>query len=47
MELVLPYTMSIYQIVDVFVKRLHCGEFEINVNKLGIFDIYAQFEGEC
>lgn len=45
-ELALPYKTQ-DQIIDVFTKGLCCNEFERNIYKLCMFDIYVQLEGEC
>ena len=46
-ELVLPYMKSEDQVADIFTKALPATPFERNVSKLGMFDMYAQLEGEC
>ncbi|CAN6440880.1 unnamed protein product [Victoria cruziana] len=45
--LILPYIKTKDQTADMFTKGLYSREFERNVCKLGMFDIYAQLEGEC
>lgn len=44
-EPVLPYVKSVDQLADVFIKDLFIVELKNNINKLGIFDIYIQLEG--
>ncbi|CAN6448059.1 unnamed protein product [Victoria cruziana] len=45
-ELVLSYVRSEDQVADMFTKGLPNGDFERNVTKLGMFNMYAQLEGE-
>ncbi|XP_049936825.1 retrovirus-related Pol polyprotein from transposon RE2 isoform X2 [Nymphaea colorata] len=44
-ELILPYMKSEDQIADVLTKALCTSQFEKNVSKLCMFDMYAKLEG--
>lgn len=46
-QLVLPYIRFEYQVADMFTKGFLCRNFEMNVSKLSMSDIYAKLEGEC
>lgn len=46
-DVVFPYVKSENQVVDMFTKGLSYGDFERNINKLNMFDMYEQLEGEC
>lgn len=46
-ELILPYIRTQVQVADIFTKRFSYSDFEKNVCKFNMFDMYIQFEGEC